>query len=89
MGDDKFAIIRFDKLPAPIFLSKNNEKSRAFLMLCTHNECELKATGTYLYCPCHGSEFSSTGKVLKPPAEDNLKEYPVTADNTTIYIELN
>ena len=52
-----------DRLPAPIFIKKiSDEKYEAFLMLCTHKVCELKASNTSLICPCHGSEFSKKGK---------------------------
>tara|TARA_B110000211_G_C13951247_1_gene496297 strand:+ start:153 stop:578 length:426 start_codon:yes stop_codon:yes gene_type:complete len=65
-----------DRLPAPIFIKKiSEEKYEAFLMLCTHKVCELKATNTNLICPCHGSEFSKSGKVLEGPAPTDLKEY--------------
>jgi len=89
-GDSTFAVVRYEELPAPVYLNKLSESSySALLMHCTHKQCELKPTGTFLTCPCHGSEFSNTGKVLKSPAERNLISYLVTLDNENIYIHLN
>lgn len=52
---------------------------------CTHLDClfswdEVKQT---FLCPCHGSEFSFTGQVLKGPASENLRRFAVQliADN--------
>jgi cytochrome b6-f complex iron-sulfur subunit len=85
-----YALIRNENLPAPIYLSKTNNETgySAVLMLCTHKGCELNAGSGYLICPCHGSEFSNTGKVLNPPAEQDLQKFRVFTDNEKIYIQL-
>lgn len=76
-----------DRLPAPIFIKKVEEnKYEAFLMLCTHKVCELKASNTTLVCPCHGSEFSKKGKVLEGPAEVDLKEYKTKVEEDYLII---
>ena len=88
-AENKFVIVRNEKLQTPIYLSKVNETEySAVLMLCTHKGCELNTAGNYLVCPCHGSEFSNTGKVLHSPAEKDLQKFSVTTDNSTIYIQL-
>ena len=89
MADNNFVLVRYEKLPAPIYLNKENDASyKALLMLCTHKKCTLKPTGNFLTCPCHGSEFSNTGQVLKSPAEENLRTFPVSVDEENIYINL-
>jgi len=89
MGEDKFVVVRSEKTQAPIYLTKaGNNAYTALLMLCTHKQCELRPTGTFLTCPCHGSEFSNTGQVLKEPADKDLVNYNVTSDETSIYIHL-
>jgi cytochrome b6-f complex iron-sulfur subunit len=86
---DKFVVVKTEKTEAPIYLSKTGDNNyTALLMLCTHKQCELRPTGTFLTCPCHGSEFSNTGKVLKEPADKDLYQYNVTTDDTNIYIHL-
>lgn len=85
----KFVLVKNEKLNAPIYLCKLNENQySAVLMLCTHNGCELNAAGDNLVCPCHGSDFSNTGKVLSPPAAKDLYKYQVTTDQDNIYIKL-
>ena len=86
-GDNKFVVIKHNKLPAPIYLSKFKEEEYiALLMLCTHKQCEVTPYGSVLYCPCHGSEFTNTGKVLNPPATEDLHQFTVTTDEENIII---
>ena len=88
-GQNKYVLIRNEKLQAPVYLLKVSETEySAVLMLCTHKGCELNAGGSLLVCPCHGSEFSTTGKVQTSPAERDLQKYIVTTDNESIFINL-
>jgi nitrite reductase/ring-hydroxylating ferredoxin subunit len=43
---------------------------------CTHQTCTITgfASGMYV-CPCHGSEFSLAGQVLRGPAQSPLSQY--------------
>ena len=45
---------------------------------CTHAGCRItKSEGSNIICGCHGSRFeSSTGKVTKGPALENLRQLP-------------
>lgn len=60
--------------------------------MCTHEDarlCDGNLTGHLVKCPLHGSRFDlATGAVLDDPAEENLKIYPVTVENNTVYIML-
>lgn len=58
----------------------------ASLLKCTHRACELNVGGGIYSCPCHGSEFSVSGKVLEGPAEVDLKTFKIETDNEHIYI---
>ena len=86
---NKYVVLRNEKLQTPICLFKLSDNAySAVLMLCTHKGCELKVAGNALLCPCHGSEFSETGKVQNPPADTDLPTFRVTTDNENIYIQL-
>lgn len=61
----------------------------AFDMTCKHAGClTIVTAGTRFDCPCHGSRFSSTGAVLRGPAQDPLTQlttsYDPASDQLTI-----
>ena len=87
-GERKFIVIRSEKLDFPICVYKTANEYTAVYMQCSHQGCELHANKTSLVCPCHGSEFSTQGKVQNPPADKDLKLFKVTSDNENIHIEL-
>lgn len=73
----------------PICLYRTEEENyTASLLKCTHQGCELDVGGGIYTCPCHGSEFETSGKVLQGPAEKNLRTYSITTDHENIYIHL-
>src|SRR5512133_2392838 len=41
----------------------------ALSLVCTHLGCTLTASADGLACPCHGSRFGLTGRVLHGPAD--------------------
>ena len=86
--DKDFVVIKNDRLPAPIYIHKEDDNYLASLMLCTHRQCELNVTGTFLSCPCHGSEFSNKGKLLKGPADKDLQHFKLKVEASTIKIDL-
>lgn len=61
----------------------------ASLMQCTHRGCELNVGGGIYSCPCHGSEFDTTGKVLEGPADQDLKIFKTTIKNEKLHISLS
>jgi cytochrome b6-f complex iron-sulfur subunit len=85
----KFILTKTASSDFPICIYKTDKENyTASLLKCTHRGCELNVGGGVYTCPCHGSEFSTTGKVLEGPAEQNLKTFKVTTDNETIYVHL-
>jgi cytochrome b6-f complex iron-sulfur subunit len=88
LAEDKFVLVSTDRLEAPIYLLKEeNDNYLAIYLLCTHKFCDVKPAGTILACPCHGSEYTQYGKVIKGPAEKDLATFPVTSDEENIYIK--
>jgi len=55
----------------------------AFSILCTHVCCQLQYDQALkeLGCPCHGSIFDSTGKVVQGPANVGLPKVTLTVDS--------
>jgi Rieske Fe-S protein len=59
---------------------KTNDTTGHWVILsaiCTHLKCKLNLSDdkSKFECPCHHSEFSLDGKVLKKPAKKDLPEY--------------
>ena len=59
-----------------------------FSLVCPHLGCTLNLTEKIFECPCHGSQFDSSGKLLKGPANKNLNTLPykIKGDDIIIYI---
>ena len=84
-----FVLIKPDNIDFPICLyqSEDNEY-HASLLMCTHRGCELNVGGGIYSCPCHGSEFSSDGKVLAGPANKDLQTFRTEVYHEYIYVYL-
>ncbi len=84
-----FIIIRNDALQYPICVYRLNDKEYSALwMSCTHQGTELQASGDFLHCTAHGSEFDNKGTVKNGPADRNLRNFPVTVSNNQLFIDL-
>ena len=45
--------------------------------ICTHEACTIDGFANSRYvCPCHGSQYSTSGTVLVGPATQNLRAFP-------------
>lgn len=85
----KWVLVKTEKLPFPIGVYRfDADKYAASYLECQHQQCEVEPEGDYLQCPCHGSEYSNTGKLQQGPAEADLKTFPITTDENNIYILL-
>lgn len=89
-GDGPYALLEHPQIPRAIYLRKQEGNSfSAVLTRCMHQGCQVEPAGDRLACPCHGSEYSLTGEVLRGPTERPLLRYDVTADDNHIYIHLS
>jgi len=61
----------------------------ALTATCTHEACTITGyqNGTYV-CPCHLSEFSTTGSVVQGPATIALHSYPTTFVSPSLTITI-
>jgi Rieske Fe-S protein len=84
-----YIIVQNPKLQYPIAVYRHGEGDyNALLMRCTHQGTELRAFGSKLQCPAHGSEFGNNGEVNNGPADEVLRKFPVTLENGQLKISL-
>jgi len=57
---------------------------------CPHAGCKVdwQKDNSKFVCPCHGSEFDPSGKVISGPAARNLTSYPAKAEEQSILVKL-
>jgi cytochrome b6-f complex iron-sulfur subunit len=88
-GDSE--LIELENTGAKILLIKRSDSGiDALNPVCTHKGCELVKKRDFLECPCHGSEFDLSGKVLKGPAADPLQSFKTEfdgKDTLTIFLK--
>lgn len=56
--------------------------------VCTHLGCTVNVEGGLLVCPCHGSTYERTGRVIQGPAERPLARYPVQVEGDVLVIDV-
>ena len=71
-----------------LLVKKSEQEFVALYMKCTHQENQVTATSTGLYCSSHGSSFDLDGRVLKEPALIPLKKFKTTTTSTQLSIDL-
>jgi Rieske Fe-S protein len=84
-----FVLVQHEQLAFPIYLYRfSDSEYSALWMECTHQGAELQASGDFLHCPSHGSEFTNKGIVSSGPAEKSLRSFPVSVADDKIFIDL-
>jgi cytochrome b6-f complex iron-sulfur subunit len=62
-----------------LFLFRKGNSFRAVSAVCTHLGCTVNhLSGDGFHCPCHGSLFDRSGRVLSGPAPSSLPWFLVT-----------
>lgn len=65
----------------------SQEAFSALTAVCTHEGCTItNVSGTTFICPCHGSQFSTSGSVVKSPATRPLTSYATAFAGSTLTI---
>lgn len=57
--------------------------------ICTHEQCTVTGfqSGTY-HCPCHGSQYNTSGAVVQGPATRPLRQFTTQFTNNVLTITL-
>ena len=59
----------------------------ALTAICTHEQCTVSGFQNSRYvCPCHGSQYSTTGAVVQGPAARALQQFATTFTNNVLTI---
>ena len=63
------------------------ESFSALTTICTHQTCTITGfDNSNFVCPCHGSRFSTTGRVVNGPANSPLRSFPTSFSNNVLTI---
>ena len=59
----------------------------AFTAICTHEQCVITGfqSGTFV-CPCHGSQYNTSGQVQQGPATQRLRQFNTQFTNNVLTI---
>jgi Rieske Fe-S protein len=61
----------------------------ALTTICTHQTCTITGFDSTNYvCPCHGSRFTTTGRVINGPASAPLRSFAAQFSNNVLTISL-
>jgi Rieske Fe-S protein len=61
----------------------------AMTAICTHEGCTINEFGSSLFqCECHGSQFNTSGGVVRGPATQSLKRFNTTFVASVLTIAL-
>ena len=87
--DQQWKIVSINNLDIAVINLAN--EFFAFEDSCTHTGCpfvgELPLEDETIVCPWHGARFDvRTGKVLEPPACEDLSLYTTKIDNGIVYV---
>lgn len=89
LADKPFALVDVPSLEFPIYLHRHATQPDSFtavLTRCMHRGCTVEPEQGRLVCPCHGSEYTSGGAVLKGPTREPLIRFDVQVDAQDIHI---
>ncbi|MFQ5744662.1 MAG: ubiquinol-cytochrome c reductase iron-sulfur subunit [Acidobacteriota bacterium] len=76
---EHYPLDRVVKLPdRPVFICRDHEGIYAISAVCTHLGCIVATSDEGFACPCHGSRYDPSGKVVAGPAPLSLPWWRMT-----------
>jgi cytochrome b6-f complex iron-sulfur subunit len=68
----------------------SQETFNAMTAVCTHEGCTINEFGNSVFqCECHGSQFSTSGSVVRGPASQSLRRFNTTFAGNILTIALS
>ena len=73
----------------PLYIYRHDDGSYSTVSTrCMHQGCQVEPVAGHLICPCHGSEYTNAGEILKGPTALPLERYPTRAEGDLVVIDL-
>lgn len=89
-GSRGFVLVDHPASALPLFVHRREDGEFVALSTrCMHRGCQVEPGDGKLICPCHGSEYSADGAVLKGPTRLPLERYAVTVDEEFVAIDVS
>ena len=82
------ALVRASAGPGVFLVTRTGQDTfNAFTAICTHEQCEVTgfSSGTFV-CPCHGSQYNTSGRVQAGPATQALRQFATQFTNSVLTI---
>lgn len=88
-GRGSFALVMPPGFRLPLYVHRSeDDEYTAVSTRCMHLGCQVEPAADHLICPCHGSEYTSTGQILKGPTQLPLRSLPVMVEGENLVIVL-
>jgi len=89
LGHSRFVLVDAPGFQLPVYVAHNPDGGFIALSTrCMHRGCQVEPAADRFICPCHGSEYTPAGEVLKGPTQRPLRRFPVTDEGDRIAIEI-
>lgn len=83
----RFVLIDVPGVPLPIYVYRDDRGLfSAVSTRCMHRGCQVEPVDEHLVCPCHGSEYTNQGEVLKGPTILPLQRYAVEVEDESVVV---
>lgn len=89
--DEQGSILN-SQIPVLIIRNPNNpQEISAVNPTCPHLDCivQWEASKKEFGCPCHASQFTPEGQVIKGPTDRGLKRYLAKLEGNTVLVKLS
>jgi cytochrome b6-f complex iron-sulfur subunit len=90
LDQGRFVLVDVPGFALPLYLYRQEDGTvSAVSTRCMHLGCQVEPVAGHLICPCHGSEYSNEGAVLRGPTRLPLRRYPTAVEDDTILIDVS